>query len=244
MSYDYYLPIESLNDAGFWSDHQVSNAFEKMREYYERKMREYYERTPNDFALYCQDVIFGLQNKNKYLRKQNETLRKSLTTEKKSKKECDWDWDSISKNLKKGDFSYLKYLPDWEKIDWNSLVKKSVQDKPEPKVQDKPEPKVMKVQNKPESKVPKFETGIAVWYMNPNRGVPRIAQVQKIYTDDPTGFYYDVKFQETKDVTQTVESYLYAIDGSPVSEAFGKLTEKLNKYEARQKALKSLAASF
>jgi len=75
--------------------------------------------------------------------------------------------------------------------------------------------------------------------MNPNKGVPRIAQIQKVYTDDPTGIYYDVKFRETGDITQTVEAYLHAIDGSPVSEAFGKLTEKMEKYEAKQKAIKN-----
>ena len=223
MSY-YCMDIDSLNDAGYWSDRQVSKAFEKMRKY-------------------CWDVIFDLQDKNKILRSQNETLKKSLTTEKRNKKECDWDWNLISKNLKKGDFSYLKYLPKCENIDWNSLAKKSVQDKPEPKVQDTPEPKVQDTPEPKAIRIPKFETGIAVWYVNPNRRVPQIAQVQKIYTDDPTGFYYDVKFQGTEDITQTVESYLYAIDGSPVSEAFGKLTEKLEKYEVKQKALKTLVTS-
>ena len=157
----FYLPNDYLNRYGFWSERPVSKALKNFDDYYNTT-------SSNKFMKYCRKVIFDLESK-------NIALRRTLRDEKEKKME--WNWEALVKRTKKGDFTFLKHLPNYNDFDWESLSKKKT--KPEPQVQDKP----------------KFETGIAVWYVNPNKGVPRIAQIQKVYTDDPTGVYYDVKFR-------------------------------------------------
>jgi len=173
--------------------------------------------------------------------KHTSQLEKSLSLLKKKENV----WDINVKNFGKNYPYTLEYIKDssnpW---DWDS-ISKSITCQETLKIsseeESKKEPEGTKcVESIKCTKVPKFSKGLCAWYVNPNRDIPCVVQIEKVYTDSPDEIYYDVMFIDTREVKQTIESYLIDMDGGHVSTAFVNMVTKIETFEERQKNIRNL----